>query len=86
MVTSYAVQYAREDIHRPGLKLGGSQPPLFDDYLYQAITVSTSLAVSDVTATTTAMRRLVRSHALVAFAFNTVIVALLVSLLTIAVG
>lgn len=88
MVISYAVQYAREDIRRPGLEFAGSEPPVFDDYLYQAITVSTSLAVSDVTATTTRMRRLVRSHGLVAFAFafNTVIVSLLVSLLTIAVG
>lgn len=86
MVISYAVQYAREDVDRQGLEFAGSEPPVFDDYLYLAITVSASLAVSDTTVTTTQMRRLVRSHTLVGFAFNTVIVALLVSLLTIAVG
>jgi len=86
MVISYAVQYAREDLVRPGLKFAGTEPPVFDDYFYQSITVSTSVALSDVSATTTQMRRVVRSHTLVAFAFNTVIVALLVSLLTVAAG
>jgi uncharacterized membrane protein len=82
MVISYAVRYFREDVEHGGLDFGGSEPPIFDDYLYQAVTVSASFAVSDVTVTTTRMRRTVRSHTLVAFVFNTVILALLVSLLT----
>ncbi|MGL5849674.1 MAG: DUF1345 domain-containing protein [Phycicoccus sp.] len=82
MVVSYAVRYLREDVETPGLEFGGVAPPVFDDYLYQAVAVSASFATSDVTPTTTRMRRTVRSHTLIAFVFNTVILALLVSLLT----
>ncbi|MGL4177578.1 MAG: DUF1345 domain-containing protein [Dermatophilaceae bacterium] len=73
----------REDIESPGLKLQGPEPPVFDDYLYQAVAVSASFAASDVTPSpTTRMRRTVRAYTLVVFVCTTVILALLVSLLT----
>lgn len=56
--------------------------PVFSDYVYQSLTVATSVATSDADITSRSMRRLVSGNAVVAFVFNTVIVALLVSLVT----
>ena len=51
------------------------------DFNYLAIQVSTTFSSSDVTIEHTAARRVVSVHSLIAFAFNTIIVALLVSVL-----
>ena len=49
------------------------------DFNYLAIQVSTTFSSSDVTIERTDARRVVSVHSLIAFAFNTIIVALLVS-------
>jgi hypothetical protein len=80
-ITSYAVRYARAYAETRGLDFPGEQEPRFADFLYLAVQVSTTFSSSDVTVQDTATRRVVSTHSLIAFVFNTVIVALLVSVL-----
>lgn len=79
--TSYAVRYAREDAVAGGVEFPGGQPTRFSDYLYLAIQVATTFSSSDVTITSRPFRRIVSVNSLVSFAYNSVIVALLVSVL-----
>lgn len=83
LVTVYAVHYAREQANAGGLQFLGKEEgdASFDDFAYLSVQVATTFATSDVTVTSTAMRREVTVHSVIAFAFNTVVVALLVSLL-----
>lgn len=52
------------------------------DYFYFSLTVATTFGATDVDVMTTRMRRTVTGHAALAFLFNTVIIALLVTALT----
>lgn len=79
--TSYAVRYARQDSVAGGVEFAGTERPRFGDYLYLAIQVATTFSTSDVTITTRAFRRIVSVNSLVSFAYNSIIVALLVSVL-----
>ncbi|MGG5258333.1 DUF1345 domain-containing protein [Phycicoccus avicenniae] len=83
LVTVYAVHYAREQANTGGLQFLGREDTevSFDDFAYLSVQVATTFATSDVTVTSTAMRREVTVHSVIAFTFNTVVVALLVSLL-----
>ncbi len=81
IVTSYAVRYARQNAVAGGAEFAGDEPPRFGDYLYLAIQVATTFSASDVTTTARAFRRIVSVNSLVSFAYNSVIVALLVSVL-----
>lgn len=84
LVTVYAVHYARETARDGGLSFPGSageDPPRLHDFLYVAAQVATGFNSADVEVRTTRMRREVTIHAVVSFAFNTVVIALLVSLL-----
>lgn len=87
VLTTYAVAYLCEDARtraatRQGaLDFPGTTSPSWPDHLYFATAVSTTFGSTDVTVVRTAMRRLVRQHSLVAFVFNTVILAAVVSLL-----
>jgi hypothetical protein len=79
---SYTIKYARYDQRQKGLTFPGDETPGFSDYLYYAICVNATFATSDVTVMSRRMRRLTTTHTLVAFGFNTVIFALLITLLT----
>jgi hypothetical protein len=81
VIVSYAVRYARQDAAHGGFSFAGGEAPRFADYVYLAIQVSTTFSTSDVTIERSAARRVVSVHSLIAFAFNTIIVALLVSVL-----
>ena len=87
VLTTYAVAYLCEDARvraatgHGGLDFPGTSSPSWADHLYFATSVSTTFGTTDVTVVQTSMRRLVRQHALVAFVFNTVILAAVVSLL-----
>lgn len=81
MITAYAVRYARENVLNGGAEFPGTAEPRFTEYVYLAIQVATTFGGSDVEITRSAMRRVVSVHSLFAFAFSTVIVALLVSVL-----
>ena len=78
---AFAVAYLRQNVAKGGLQFPTDAAPVWSDYLYLAVQVSTTFSGSDVTVSNTAMRRLVTTQALIAFVFNTVIVALLVSAL-----
>ena len=80
-ITAYAVHYAREQVTAGGLEFTKTPHPTFADYLYLSVQVSTTFSSSDVGVESTPMRRLVTTHSLISFTFNTVIVALLVSVL-----
>lgn len=79
---SYALHYAQTDLAQPGLEFPGTRTGAFDDYLYFSIAVATTFGATDVNITTPQMRRVVNIHTILTFLYNTVIVALLVSLLT----
>ena len=63
----------------PGFPGGGERS--FTDYLYFSLMVQTTFGATDVAVESPGMRRAVMTHGVVAFVFNTVIVAMLVSLL-----
>jgi Protein of unknown function (DUF1345) len=80
-VVSYAVHYARVTATVGGLTFPGDDGVVFWDCVYLATQVQTTFSASDVTIETTLGRRIVTGHAIVAFAFNTVIIALLIAVL-----
>jgi uncharacterized membrane protein len=81
IIVSYAVHYARTDARSGGFDFPGGGPTRFFDYVYLAAQVSTTFGGSDVSLTTTRARRTLTLHSVIAMAFNTVLVALFVSVL-----
>lgn len=84
ITTVYAVHYARENADRGGLEFPSADhegPPRLADHSYLSVQIGTAYNGADVTVTSRAMRRTVTAHTVVAFVFNTVLIALLVSLL-----
>lgn len=80
-VLSYALHYAQYDIAEPGFDFPGERTQAFSDYVYVSLAVATTLGATDVSITTVRMRQIMNFHIAVAFLFNSVIVALLVSIL-----
>jgi uncharacterized membrane protein len=80
-ITAYAVRYAREHANVGGLSFPETPSPTYADFFYLAAQVGTTFSSSDVTIESTRMRRLITTNSLISFTYNTVIVALLVSLL-----
>ena len=79
MHTVFATHYAHRYFQLSGgIDFPGDKAPRFSEFLYFAFTVGMTFQVSDVTTTSQAMRRLVLTHAVVAFGFNTVIIAITV--------
>lgn len=81
VVYAYAVAYLRKAVEAGGLEFPDQHRPVWSDYFYLSVQIMTTFSSSDVTVSTTPMRRMVTGHSLIAFIFNTVIVALLVSTL-----
>jgi len=86
--TAFAVHYAHDfyaDIaakRPPGLLFPGGQPdPDYWDFLYFSFVVGMTCQVSDVQVATRFWRRLVLTHGIVSFLFNTVVLALCINLL-----
>jgi len=80
-MASYAVHYARVVATVGGLTFPSDEGVVFWDCVYLATQVQTTFSSSDVTVETTLTRRIVTGHTLIAFAFNTVIIALLIAVL-----
>jgi uncharacterized membrane protein len=80
-VGAYSLHYAEHDIAAPGLDFPGERTNAYADYLYFSLAVATTFGATDVDITTPAMRRVVNLHSLLTFIYNSVIVALLASLL-----
>ncbi len=84
VVVMYALQYARMDNDGPERVFafpGDDDERRFGDYFYIALGTQATFGMTDVAVLTTRARRIVTTQSLIAFIFNTVIVALIVSLL-----
>ncbi|MEV0617686.1 DUF1345 domain-containing protein [Nonomuraea sp. NPDC050404] len=80
IAVSFALHYAREQATRGGFEFPGEEP-VFTDFIYLSLQLSTTFAGSDVTITTTRARRYAALHGGMAFLFNTVIIAILVTVM-----
>ncbi len=77
----YAHLYYRED-HEGigGLEFPGGARPSYFDFAYFAFTIGMCFQTSDVCISSTQIRRATLLHALVSFAYNTLILALVLNL------
>jgi uncharacterized membrane protein len=64
------------------LDFPGNEPPDYLDFAYFSFVIGMTFQVSDVTIPGRSIRRLVLLHALISFLFNTVILALMISILS----
>lgn len=80
--TVFALHYARAYYSEPagGIDFHQGEPPRYTDFTYLAVTVGMSFAVSDTDLASSGMRRIAQVHALLAYLFGTVVVALLINL------
>ena len=65
--------------HAGGLIFPGDRPPDYFDFAYFSIVVGMTCQVSDVQITSRRLRRLTLAHSVLAFGFNTIILALLIN-------
>ena len=83
--TTYTVRYAhlyyRDDGDLGGLGFPGTVMPCLLDFAYYAFTIGMTFQVSVVTITQHRMRQATLGHALLSFVFNTLVLALALSLL-----
>ncbi|MGD9529533.1 DUF1345 domain-containing protein [Pseudonocardia sp.] len=84
VVVSFAVAYHADDLVEAGqaLDFPGDGPPQWADYVYFAVAVMATFGTTDVTVISREMRRTVTANAVIAFVFNTVTVATVVSALS----
>jgi uncharacterized membrane protein len=83
----YARLYYRDDREGiGGIDLPGGAPPSYFDFAYFAFTVGMCFQTSDATVTSPQIRRVVLLHAVLSFAYNTVIVAFALNLVFSSVG
>jgi uncharacterized membrane protein len=76
----YANVYYRPDDDGPGgLKFPGDRAPDYRDFLYYSFVIGCASQTGDVATISPAMRRLTLVHGVVAFAFNTAILALTIN-------
>jgi uncharacterized membrane protein len=84
--TIFALHYAHEYYSGPredlaeGLEFPGNEPPDYWDFLYYSFVIGTACATADVNVTSKTMRRITTLHCIVAFFFNTTILALTVNI------
>jgi uncharacterized membrane protein len=84
--TAFALHYAHEFYDdTPGTKQGclsfpGNSEPKYLDFVYFAFVLGTTSQTSDVTISSSAMRRLALIHGVIAFFFNTTLLALVVNI------
>ena len=80
--TTFALRYARMYYTEPvgGIDFHQQERPLYTDFAYVSATVGMSFAISDTDLNASRFRRTALVHALLAYLFGTVIVALLVNL------
>lgn len=77
----YARLYYRADSEGiGGIELPGKEPPSYFDFAYFAFTIGMCFQVSDVCVTSRQIRRAVLLHAVISFAYNSVILAFVLNL------
>jgi len=82
--TVFALRYAhryfgdgdRDGAEDKGVVFPGEPPKTYHDFIYMAVCIGASAQVSDFDITSSRLRRLVTLHSLLAFFFNTMILAL----------
>jgi uncharacterized membrane protein len=90
--TSFALHYAHAFYGSMGekasapLEFPGTAMPIYGDFLYFALVIGMTSQTADVAINNTRMRRLAMCHGLVAFAFNTTLLALTVNIAASLVG
>lgn len=82
LLVVYAEHYAREDAQHGGVSFPGTDERVFSDYVYLALAGHTTFGTTDVELGTARLRRMMTGQSIAAFLFNTVILAVLISLLT----
>jgi uncharacterized membrane protein len=83
----YAHLYYREDSEGVGgVEFSGSLPPSYLDFAYLAFTIGMCFQVSDMSVSSPQIRRTVLAHAMISFAFNSVLLAFVLNLVFGAVG
>jgi uncharacterized membrane protein len=82
--TVFALKYARMyyDGEEGGIDFRQQDPPAYTDFAYVAFTVGMSFAVSETEPTCTPIRRVALQHALLAYLFGTVVIAVAINLVT----
>jgi uncharacterized membrane protein len=84
--TMFAIHYAHEfyggSEEKPteGLEFPGDEAPDYWDFVYYSFVIGTACATADVDVTSKIMRRITTLHGMVAFFFNTTILALTVNI------
>lgn len=83
VLVSFAIAYHADDVVERGaaLRFPGDGSAEWSDYIYFAVSVMTTFGTTDVDVVSREMRRTVTTHAAIAFVFNTVTVAAVVSTL-----
>jgi len=66
--------------HREGLEFPGDEPPDYWDFLHFAVIIGATAQTADVTIVSKPLRRVATVHSMIAFAFNTAILALMINL------
>jgi uncharacterized membrane protein len=85
MQVSFALHYAHDYYAalgrsaEPGLQFPGNEEPGYGDFFYTAAVIGTSGQTADVSFTTGSMRRIATVHCIVAYLFNTTVLALLIN-------
>jgi uncharacterized membrane protein len=69
-----------------GVQFPGQPPTTYHDFFYMAVCIGASGQVSDFNITSSSLRRLVTLHALLAFFFNTAVLALGINILATLIG
>ena len=65
---------------RAGLRFPEEDSPGWGEFVYQAFVIGCASATADVNATSKSMRRACLAHGVVAFFFNTIILALTINI------
>jgi uncharacterized membrane protein len=83
--TAFALRYARLYYREDAEGVGGVElpehlPPTYFDFAYLAFTIGMCFQVSDVCVTSRQIRRAVLFHAIVSFAYNSIILAFVLNL------
>ncbi len=74
--TIFTTHYAHEFWRSGGLAFPGNDKPNYSEFLYFSFCIAVASQVSDVATESASMRKLVLAHSLVAYLFNTAIIAL----------
>ncbi|WP_433534626.1 DUF1345 domain-containing protein [Micromonospora sp. CA-249363] len=78
----FGIGYLRLYAEKGGLVFPGDEEPNTTEFLYLAIAVGTTFGTTDVNITRSRVRRQVLTHGLMAFVFNTLILAVAITLMS----